>query len=119
MPADSLVVFPEGIVAETPQGLTIILGRARNGDELHRVASRLMRRERPDRTLPLTAVVHEGVDRLADQDGRRAQVMTLRYFGGMAVAEVAAAPGGPVVTVENDWRLAGAWLAGRLGGCDG
>ena len=33
MPADSLVVFPEGIVAETPQGLTVILGRARTGDE--------------------------------------------------------------------------------------
>jgi RNA polymerase sigma-70 factor (ECF subfamily) len=45
--------------------------------------------------------------------------MTLRYFGGMTVAEVAAAPGGLVVTVENDWRLARAWLAGQLGGWGG
>ena len=60
-----------------PQGLTIMLGRARTGDErargeliglisgeLRRVASGLMRRERPDHTLPPTAVVHEAVIRL-------------------------------------------------------
>ena len=63
--------------------------------------------------------VHEALDRLAEQDERQAQVMTLRYFGGMTVAEVAAALGGSVVTVENDWRLARAWLAGQLGGWDG
>ena len=33
MPADPLVVFSDGIVTETPQGLTVILGRARAGDE--------------------------------------------------------------------------------------
>ena len=76
-------------MAETPQGLTVILGRARAGDErargelialiydeLRRVAARLMRRERPDHTLPHTAVFHgavirplgEGVfDRAADR----------------------------------------------------
>ena len=78
-----------------------------------------MRRKRPDRTLPPTAVVHEALDRLAELDGRQAQVMTLRYFGGMTVAEVAAALGVSVVTVEQDWRLARAWLAGQLGGWDG
>jgi DNA-directed RNA polymerase specialized sigma24 family protein len=132
MPADSLVVFSEGIVAETPQGLTVILGRARNGDErareelialiydeLRRVASRLMRRERPDRTLAPTAVVHEALDRLAEPDGRQAQVMTLRYFGGMTVAEVAGALGVPMMTVEQDWRLARAWLTSQLRGRDG
>jgi ECF sigma factor len=132
MLADSLVVFSEGIVAETPQGLTIILGRARNGDErarqelialiyddLRRVACLLMRRERPDRTLPPTAVVHEALDRLAELDGRQAQVMSLRYFGGMTVAEVAGALGGPTKTVEQHWRLARAWLTGQRGGWDG
>jgi RNA polymerase sigma-70 factor, ECF subfamily len=41
--------------------------------------------------------------------------MTLRYFGGMTVA---AALGISVTTVEQDWRLARARLAGRLGGKD-
>jgi RNA polymerase sigma factor (sigma-70 family) len=90
-------------------------------DELRRVASRLIRRERrerPDRTLAPTAVVHEALDRLAEPDGRQAQVMTLRYFGGMTVAEVAGALGVPMMTVEQDRRLARAWLAAQLRGRD-
>jgi DNA-directed RNA polymerase specialized sigma24 family protein len=44
--------------------------------------------------------------------------MTLRYFGGMTVAAVAAALGVSVTTVEQDWPLARAWLAGQLRGWD-
>jgi RNA polymerase sigma-70 factor (ECF subfamily) len=36
----------------------------------------------------------------------------------MTVAEVAAPLGVSVVTVEHDWRLARAWLAGQLGEWD-
>jgi RNA polymerase sigma-70 factor, ECF subfamily len=63
-------------VAKTPQGLTIILSRARAGDEraggelialiyneLRGVASRMMLRERAGHSLPPTAVVHEAVIR--------------------------------------------------------
>jgi len=63
--------------AESQPGLTLILGRARDGDEgarselfsriyeeLRRVAAGLMRRERADHTLSPTAVVHEAVIRL-------------------------------------------------------
>jgi RNA polymerase sigma factor (TIGR02999 family) len=84
------------------------------------------------RRLPLDAVVdyfegqgldvvavHEALDRLADLDGRQAQIMTLRYFGGLTVSEVAAALGVSVVTVERDSRVARAWLAGQLGAPDG
>jgi RNA polymerase sigma-70 factor, ECF subfamily len=191
------------MVAESSQGLTVILSRARAGDErargelivlvyeeLRQVASRLMRQERAGHTLSPTAVVHEAVirllgeavfdraadrsflfasaaramrevlidharsrgaarrgggmrrvpldavvdyfeaqgldivavhealDRLATLDGRQAQVMTLRYFGGMTVAEVASALGVSVATTEQDWRLARAWLASQLGGDD-
>jgi RNA polymerase sigma factor (TIGR02999 family) len=64
------------------------------------------------------AGVHEALDRLAEIHGRQAQVMTLRYFGGMTVAEIAAALGVSSVTVERDWRTARAWLVGQLGGSD-
>lgn len=60
--------------------------------------------------------VHEALDRLAELNGRQAQVMTLRYFGGLTVAEVAAALGVSTVTVERDWRVARAWLVGQLAG---
>jgi RNA polymerase sigma-70 factor (ECF subfamily) len=59
--------------------------------------------------------VHESLDRLAELNERQSQVMTLRYFGGLTVPEVAAALGVSVVTVERDWRLARAWLSGQLG----
>src|SRR3954462_14671705 len=67
---------------EDRRGITLILGRARDGDErargelialvydeLRRVASRLMRRERTDHTLSPTAVVHEAVIRLLGDKG--------------------------------------------------
>src|SRR5438132_13612853 len=70
--------FDGGVmVAEPRRDLTLILGRARAGDErargelialvydeLRRVASGLMRRERADHTLSPTGVVHEAVIRL-------------------------------------------------------
>jgi RNA polymerase sigma factor (TIGR02999 family) len=62
--------------------------------------------------------VHESLDRLAAMSERQAQVMTLRYFAGMTVPEVAAALDVAVVTVERDWRLARAWLGDQLRGGD-
>jgi DNA-directed RNA polymerase specialized sigma24 family protein len=58
--------------------------------------------------------VHEALDRLAELNPRQSQVITLRYFGGMTVPEIAAALGVSVVTVERDWRLARAWLRDQL-----
>ncbi len=63
--------------------------------------------------------VHEALDRLAALNERQAQVMTLRYFGGMSVPEVAASLEVSVVTVERDWRLARAWIRDQLQGWDG
>ena len=58
--------------------------------------------------------VHEALDRLAEFNERQSQVMTLRYFGGLTVPEVAAALEVSVVTVERDWRLARAWIRDQL-----
>jgi RNA polymerase sigma factor (TIGR02999 family) len=68
-----------------------------------------------DQGLDVVAV-HEALDRLAELNGRQAQVMTLRYFAGLTVPEVATALGVSVVTVERDWRLARAWLGPQLRG---
>src|SRR5271169_5558462 len=66
-----------GMGDEPRRDLTLMLARARGGDEpargelialvyneLRQVATRLMRRERPDHTLAPTAVVHEAVIRM-------------------------------------------------------
>ena len=58
--------------------------------------------------------VHEAIDRLTELNVRQGQAMTLRYFGGLTVAEIASALDVSVVTVERDCRLARAWLHGQL-----
>jgi RNA polymerase sigma factor (TIGR02999 family) len=58
--------------------------------------------------------VHEAVVRLTALNERQGHAITLRYFGGMTVAEVAGALGVAVVTVERDCRIARAWLHGQL-----
>jgi RNA polymerase sigma-70 factor, ECF subfamily len=60
------------------------------------------------------AAVHESLERLAELSERQSQVVTLRYFGGMTIPEVATALGVSAVTVERDWRLARAWLGTEL-----
>jgi RNA polymerase sigma factor (sigma-70 family) len=60
--------------------------------------------------------LHEALDRLTQAHPRQAQVVTLRFFGGLSVPEVAELLEVSDTTVESDWRFARAWLKGRLGG---
>ena len=87
----------------------------RRGGGRHRVPLDLIVDYFEGQGLDIVAI-HEALDRLAELNERQAQVMTLRYFGGLTVPQVAAALGVSVVTVERDWRLARAWLGGQLGG---
>jgi RNA polymerase sigma factor (TIGR02999 family) len=51
---------------------------------------------------------------LSNLDARQAQVVELRYFGGLENKEIAAVLGISEPTVGRDWRLARAWLYDRL-----
>jgi RNA polymerase sigma factor (TIGR02999 family) len=68
-----------------------------------------------ERGLDVVAL-HESLERLARSHPRPAQVVELRFFGGLSVPEVAEALGVSQGTVEGDWRFARAWLRGQLGG---
>ena len=68
-----------------------------------------------ERGLDVVAL-HEALEHLALEHPRQAQVVDLRFFGGLSFPEVAAALGVSDTTAEGDWRLARAWLRGRLGG---
>ena len=48
--------------------------------------------------------------RLAAEDPRKAEVVELRFFGGLSVDETAEALGVSSRTVHNDWAFARAWL---------
>jgi RNA polymerase sigma factor (TIGR02999 family) len=59
--------------------------------------------------------LHDALERLAALHERQSQVVTLRFFGGFSVEEVAEQLGVSVSTVESDFRIARAWLHSRLG----
>ena len=68
-------------------------------------------KERP----PIDALaLDEALSELARRDERQARVVEYRYFGGMTVPEVAEVLGVSRTTVEDDWRMARAWLRVQL-----
>lgn len=58
--------------------------------------------------------LHLALEKLAEVDSRKAQVVELRYFGGLEVEEVAAVLAVHPNTVVRDWQLAKAWLKRAL-----
>ncbi|MCK6457779.1 MAG: ECF-type sigma factor [Phycisphaerae bacterium] len=60
--------------------------------------------------------LHEALDRLAARSPRQAQIVELRFFGGLHVAETAAVLGVSETTVKDDWAVARAWLHRALAG---
>jgi len=65
----------------------------------------------PDEDL---VALDEGLEALAQFDGRKAQVVEMRFFGGLTEAEIAAALDVSSETVRRDWRLARSWLRRKL-----
>ena len=51
---------------------------------------------------------------LADVDPRKAEVIELRFFGGLTVEETAEVLQVSPDTVKRDWRLARSWLLREL-----
>jgi RNA polymerase sigma factor (TIGR02999 family) len=58
--------------------------------------------------------LHEALERLATLDSRKAQVVELKYFGGLNYDEMAEVLKISPVTVRRDWRFAKAWLYTEL-----
>ena len=55
---------------------------------------------------------------LARLDARKSQVVELRFFGGLSVAETAETLGISPETVMRDWRFAKVWLLRQVSGRD-
>lgn len=58
--------------------------------------------------------VHEALERLAEFDARKSQLVELRFFGGLSIEETADVLGVSPATVMRDWTLAKAWLRREL-----
>ena len=67
-------------------------------------------------------VLDDALQELARMDSRKAQVVELRFFGGLSVEETAEVLKVSAITVMRDWSTARAWLhremsGGTPGGC--
>jgi RNA polymerase sigma-70 factor, ECF subfamily len=59
-------------------------------------------------------VLDDALERLGAAEPRWAQVVELKFFGGLDVPEIAATLGLSPATVKRDWQFARAWLARAL-----
>jgi len=67
----------------------------------------------PERIEDLVAI-DEALTRLGEVDARKAQVVELRYFGGLSVNETAEVLHVAPETVMRDWKFAKVWLMRAL-----
>lgn len=59
--------------------------------------------------------LNEALGKLAEVNTRQAQLVELRYFGGLTNLEAAEVLDVSAATVERDWQTARQWLQRRLG----
>ena len=55
--------------------------------------------------------LNDALESLSELEPRQAQVVELRYFGGLSNQEVADSLGISLATVKRDWHVAKSWLA--------
>lgn len=106
-----------GAAAESMQ--RILVDHARRKQSQKRGAGD-MREELNDASLVLTApteellTVDEALDKLAEEDPLAAELVKLRYFVGMTMAETASVMNLGKRTAEGVWTYAKAWLGRRI-----
>jgi RNA polymerase sigma-70 factor, ECF subfamily len=61
------------------------------------------------------SAIDQALQRLEQIDTRQAQIVEMRYFGGLTVEQTAEAVGISEATVKREWTLARAWLRRELG----
>ena len=62
--------------------------------------------------------LHEALERLSTLDSRKAQVVQLKYFGGLNHDEIAEVLNTSTMTVRRDWMFAKTWLYDELHNAD-
>ena len=62
--------------------------------------------------------LHEALERLSTLDSRKAQVVELKYFGGLNHDEIAEVLKTSTMTVRRDWMFAKTWLYDELHNAD-
>lgn len=87
--------------------------RLRRGGKQKKVAFDEVLLVSSDRTAEVLAV-NESLDKLEKLDPRQARMVELRYFGGLAIEEIAEVVAVSSKTVTRELKVAKAWLYGEL-----
>jgi RNA polymerase sigma factor (TIGR02999 family) len=90
---------------------------AKRGGHRHRIALDDNLVVKSSRDVDLL-VMEDALTKLTKLDPRQAQMVELRFFGGLSVAEVAKVMGLSKRSVEREWTMVRAWLRRELGGSD-
>ncbi len=103
----------------------ILVGQARRKASLKRDVSR--KRDlgpdlpvlNPEVEIEDVILLHEALEVLESSHPRPGKVVTLRFFAGLAMPEVADVLDVSLATAERDWRFARSWLQSEIGGTGG
>ena len=63
--------------------------------------------------------MHEALERLESTDAQRAELVKLRFFGGLGMQQIAEVLNISVPTAKRRWRYCRAWLSREIAGKDG
>ncbi|MBI3348973.1 MAG: sigma-70 family RNA polymerase sigma factor [Burkholderiales bacterium] len=104
--------------AQAMRSVVIDLVRARQaerrgGGQAHLTLNTVIAEQTPDGDADILRV-HEALDELAQLEPRLAQVVEMRYFGGLLEQEIAEALGVTERTVQRDWQKARLFLSMSL-----
>jgi RNA polymerase sigma factor (TIGR02999 family) len=86
---------------------------AKGGGSLQRVGLHEERLAQPSKNVDLLAL-DEALDRLARHDGRKAELVKLRFFAGLTLREASDVLGIAESTADADWAYAKSWLRVEL-----
>jgi RNA polymerase sigma factor (TIGR02999 family) len=107
-----------GIAAHVMREILVEYARARGRQKRGGDQQRVPLEEHLAMTVPDDAdrwiQLDRALDRLAELDPRQAQIVELRYFGGLTVEEAAEVLGVSAKTVKRDWSVARAFLRREL-----
>jgi RNA polymerase sigma factor (TIGR02999 family) len=106
-----------GIAARLMRQILVDHARARQrlkrGENPHQI-SLTAAGDTPEQGADLLAL-NEALETLAQVDPQRAEIVELRFFGGLTIDETAQVMHVSTPTVERGWRAARAWLQTELG----
>ncbi|MGI8567263.1 MAG: sigma-70 family RNA polymerase sigma factor [Pyrinomonadaceae bacterium] len=106
-----------GVAAQLMRRILVDHARAHNAEKRGHDFQKLSLDENIDKADERSAeliALDDALKELAEIDEQKSRIVELRYFGGLTVEETAEVLGVTPITIKRHWRMAKAWLHGRM-----